>query len=66
MSLPTTLADSSAAEMKAMCGDSFKDLDRACHRFLMERDPNYRKSWEAMAEKREASNARKASRKARF
>ena len=43
--------------------ETFADLARACTKFLLERDPKYRRDYERFSPSRDAYNARKAARK---
>ena len=43
--------------------DTFADLHRACHRWLMKRDPGYAKSHAYFAGHREAYNERRGNKK---
>ena len=53
--MPTTTTDPTPAR-----ADTFQDLDRACTKFLLARDPAYRKSYEKYQSRRDARNSRRA------
>ena len=57
--MPTTTTDPTPARAV-----TFQDLDRACTKWLLARDPAYRRTYEKYQPQRDARNARVAAKKA--